>query len=74
MVLPMIGEGEAEYQGKVMEGREAMEAAGIPVVTLKAKEGLALINGTCAMLGVASLAIHDAEILTKMADITSALP
>lgn len=45
MVLPMIGEGEAEYQGKVMEGREAMEAAGIPVVTLKAKEGLALING-----------------------------
>lgn len=73
MVLPMIGEGEAEYQGKVMEGREAMEAAGIPVVTLKAKEGLALINGTCAMLGVASLAIHDAEILTKMADITSAL-
>ena len=73
MVLPMIGEGEAESQGKVMEGREAMEAAGIPVVTLKAKEGLALINGTCAMLGVASLAIHDAEILTKMADITSAL-
>ena len=73
MVLPMIGEGEAEYQGKVMEGREAMEAAGIPVVILKAKEGLALINGTCAMLGVASLAIHDAEILTKMADITSAL-
>ena len=73
MVLPMIGEGEAEYQDKVLEGREAMEAAGIPVVTLKAKEGLALINGTCAMLGVASLAIHDAEILTKMADITSAL-
>lgn len=73
MVLPMIGEGEAEYQGKVMPGREAMEAAGIPVVTLKAKEGLALINGTCAMLGVASLAIHDAEIVMKTADITAAL-
>ena len=73
MVLPMIGEGEAEYQGKVMPGREAMEAAGIPVIALKAKEGLALINGTCAMLGAASLAVHDAEVLMKTADIASAL-
>lgn len=73
MVLPMIGEGEAEYQGQVLTGREAMEAAGIPVITLKAKEGLALINGTCAMLGVASLAIYDAQILVKTADVTAAL-
>lgn len=73
MVMPMIGEGEAVYQGKVMPGREAMEAAGIPVVQLKAKEGLALINGTCAMMGVASLAIHDAEVVVKTADIAAAL-
>lgn len=73
MVLPMIGEGEAEYQGKVMPGKEAMAAAGLPIVTLKAKEGLALINGTCAMLGVASLAVHDAEIIMKTADIVAAL-
>ena len=73
MVLPMIGEGEAEYQGKVMPGKEAMEAAGIDIVTLKAKEGLALINGTCAMTGVASLAIHDAEVTVKTADIAAML-
>lgn len=73
MVMPMIGEGEAVYQGKVMAGREAMEAAGIPVVTLKAKEGLALINGTCAMMGVASLAVHDAQVVIKTADIAAAL-
>lgn len=73
MVLPMIGEGEAEYKGQIMSGREAMEAAGIPIIVLKAKEGLALINGTCAMLGVASLAIHDAEILVKTADVAAAL-
>lgn len=73
MVLPMIGEGEAEYQGKVMPGRKAMEAAGIPVIKLKAKEGLALINGTCAMLGVASLSVLDAGILAKTADIAAAL-
>lgn len=73
MVMPMIGEGEAIYQGKTMPGKEAMKAAGIPLVTLKAKEGLALINGTCAMMGVASLAIHDAGILIKTADISGCL-
>ena len=73
MVMPMIGEGEAVYQGKVYAGAEAMKAAGIPIVTLKAKEGLALINGTCAMMGVASLAIHDAEVLVKTADIAAML-
>lgn len=73
MVMPMIGLGEAVYQGKKMSGKEAMEAAGIPVITLKAKEGLALINGTCAMMGVASLAVHDAEILMKTADIAGCL-
>lgn len=73
MVLPMIGEGEAEYKGTILSGKEAMEAAGIPIIQLKAKEGLALINGTCAMLGAASLAVHDAEILMKTADIASAL-
>lgn len=73
MVMPMIGEGEAVYQGKVMAGRDAMEAAGIPVVKLKAKEGLALINGTCAMMGVATLAVYDAGVLMKTADISAAL-
>ena len=34
MVLPMIGEGEAVYQGKLMPGAEAMKAAGIPLVLI----------------------------------------
>ena len=73
MVLVMMGEGEAEYQGKVMDGKKAMELAGIKPVILKAKEGLALINGTQAMTAVAALAIYDAEILMKSADIVSTL-
>lgn len=73
MVMPMIGEGEAVYQGRKMSGREAMEAAGIPLVHLKAKEGLALINGTCAMMGVASLAVYDAGVIIKTADISASL-
>lgn len=73
MVMPLIGDGEAEYQGEVLPGAEAMRRAGIEPVKLKAKEGLALINGTCAMMGAAVLAVHDAMALVKTADIAAAL-
>lgn len=73
MVLPLIGEGEAEYNGEILPGKEAMEKAGVPIVVLQAKEGLALINGTCAMMGVSALAVYDAIIVTKTADIIASL-
>lgn len=73
MVMPLIGDGEAEYQGHVMPGKEAMEKAGIEPVQLTSKEGLALINGTCAMMGAAALAVYDAGNIVKTADIISAL-
>lgn len=73
MVLVMMGEGEAEYNGVIMSGGSAMEMAKIPKVSLVAKEGLALINGTCAMTAVASLAVYDAYVLLKSADIVAAL-
>jgi histidine ammonia-lyase len=73
MVLVMLGEGEAEYRGRVLAGARAMAEADIPTVTLQAKEGLALINGTCAMLAVAALAVADAGILLRTADIAAAL-
>ncbi|WP_346916325.1 histidine ammonia-lyase [Clostridium sp.] len=73
MVLPMIGEGEAEYQGKIISGREAMNKAGIEVVQLIAKEGLALINGTQVMTAVGALALWDGINLIKSGDIAAAL-
>ena len=73
MVLPMLGLGEAEYQGVVMSGAEAMEKAGIPVIELVAKEGLALINGTQAMTSVGALAVYDAIQIMKTAQIAAAL-
>ncbi|WP_036729995.1 histidine ammonia-lyase [Peptoniphilus mikwangii] len=73
MVLPMMGEGEAEYKGEVLSGKEAMQRAGVETIVLKAKEGLALINGTQAMMGNAVLAVYDAEKLLKQADIVSSL-
>lgn len=73
MVLVMIGEGNAEYNGTIMDGKSAMGMAKIPIISLVAKEGLALINGTCAMTAVAALAVHDAYVLLKSADVVAAL-
>jgi len=46
MTAVMIGEGEAEFAGRVMPGAEALAAAGLGPVPLGPKEGLAFINGT----------------------------
>ncbi len=73
MILVLLGEGEAEYQGKMMTGREAMEKAGVKPVELDFKEGIALNNGTQLMTATAALVIHDAEILTKTAEVATAL-
>ncbi len=46
MAAVMIGAGEAHFEGQRMPGADALRAAGLAPVTLAAKEGLALINGT----------------------------
>ncbi len=73
MVLPMIGLGKAEYEGEIMTGQEAMKKAGIPVIELTAKEGLALINGTQVMTALAALTVYDSFNIIKTADIAAAL-
>src|SRR5687767_8684798 len=44
--LPLIGEGEALFEGERLPGLQALERAGLKPLQLSAKEGLALINGT----------------------------
>ncbi|MGL5257196.1 MAG: histidine ammonia-lyase, partial [Proteocatella sp.] len=73
MVLPMIGLGEAEYKGITYSGNEAMTLAGIDVIELTSKEGLALINGTQVMTAVGALTVYDSINLMKAADIANAL-
>ncbi|MDR3721643.1 MAG: histidine ammonia-lyase [Candidatus Acidoferrales bacterium] len=68
-----IGEGRAIFQGRTMPGAEAMRAAGIAPLVLEAKEGLALLNGTQAMLALAALALREAEIAVDTADVAAAL-
>ncbi len=69
----VIGEGRAGYKGETLEGGEALRRAGIKPVSLEAKEGLSLLNGTQGMLALLSLALRDAEILVNSADVAAAL-
>ena len=73
MALVMIGEGEAEYQGETLSGREALHRAGLEPVTLAAKEGLALTNGTSVMCALGTLAVYRAERLSRTADVAGCL-
>ncbi|MBL7943126.1 MAG: histidine ammonia-lyase [Flavobacteriales bacterium] len=50
LCLPMIGEGEVYFNGSKMAAGEALHQAGLKPITLRSKEGLALINGTQFML------------------------
>jgi len=73
MILVLMGEGTAQYQGTVLSGKEAMVRAKIKPVELEYKEGIALNNGTQLMTAIAALAIFDAETVLKTAEIATAL-
>ena len=73
IALVMIGGGYAEYDGKMLEGKEAMKRAGIETVELDAKEGLALLNGTTMMNAIASIVMYDSINIIKHAHISAAM-
>ncbi|MBP9204664.1 MAG: histidine ammonia-lyase [Kofleriaceae bacterium] len=73
LALALIGEGDAEYDDKVMASARALERAGIAPLELEAKEGLTLLNGTQHMTAVGGLAVHDAEVTCRIADVAGAL-
>ncbi|WP_244834981.1 histidine ammonia-lyase [Clostridium sp. BJN0001] len=73
MALVLIGKGEAYYKNERLDGLEAMNRAEITPVKLKAKEGLALINGTQAMNAVGTLSYYDSLNAARLADITAAM-
>lgn len=73
LALTLIGEGEADYEGCRMPSAEALAKAGIEPLTLEAKEGLALINGTQYMAALGALALIDAQRLATLADIAGAM-
>ncbi len=73
LALVIMGEGTATVDGERLDGAEALETAGLEPVTLAAKEGLALINGTQLSVGLAALVVRDAERAIRAADVAGAL-
>ena len=73
MSLTLIGKGQAQLQGKVIESAEALERAGLKPATLAAKEGLALTNGTSVMCALGVLQTARAERFSQTADIAGCL-
>ncbi|MDQ3906949.1 MAG: histidine ammonia-lyase, partial [Acidobacteriota bacterium] len=73
LALVCVGEGEAFHEGARVAGAEAMRRAGIEPVTLEAKEGLALLNGTQALTAVGALALARAERVARGADVAGAM-
>lgn len=71
MALPLLGLGEVFFEGKRMSSVEGLKLASInPISSLKAKEGLSLINGTQAMTSVGALAVIEAKKVFKLSEYT----
>jgi histidine ammonia-lyase len=73
LALPLVGEGEADVDGELLPGAEALARAGLAPIRLEAKEGLSLINGTQFMAAFGSLGVVRARRLAAAADIACAL-
>jgi len=73
IALLMLGEGQAYYKGDLLEGREALERAGIPVPGLEARDGLATINGSNLLTAMSALLLYDTNRWLKQAEIAASM-
>jgi histidine ammonia-lyase len=73
IALLMMGEGKAYYKGDLLEGKEALDLAGIPVPGLQARDGLATINGSNVMTAMSAIFLFDANRWLKQAEIGAAM-
>lgn len=73
LALGMIGEGDVCLAGEAMSAGEALQRTRLEPLTLSAKEGLALLNGTQLMAAIGCLALHDAQLLAETGDLVAAM-
>jgi phenylalanine aminomutase (D-beta-phenylalanine forming) len=72
IALAATGEGSVRFRGEIMPAAQALERAGLQPMRLDYKEGLALINGTSMMTGMAALVICDMQLISETADVVAA--
>ena len=73
IALLMLGEGKAYYKNELLDGKEAMERAGIVIPGLEARDGLAIINGSNLLTAMSAILIYDANRWFKQAEIACAM-
>lgn len=71
--LVLIGESKARYRGQWLPAREALAVAGLEPITLAAKEGLALLNGTQVSTAYALRGLFEGEDLFAAATVCGGL-
>ena len=73
IALLMLGEGQAYYKGKLLDGKESMKKSGIPIPGLQARDGLAIINGSNVLTAMSAILLYDANNWLKQAEIAAAM-
>jgi len=73
IALLILGEGKAYYKGKLLNGKKAMDQAKIKIPGLKARDGLAIINGSNLLTAMSAIFLYDANNLLKQAEIAAAM-
>jgi histidine ammonia-lyase len=73
VALLMLGEGKAFYKGELLDGKKAMNKAGIPIPGLQARDGLAIINGSNLLTAMSAIFLYDANLFLKQAEIAAAM-
>ncbi len=73
IALLMMGEGKAFYNGELLEGKQALEQAGIEIPGLQARDGLATINGSNVLTAMSALFLYDADRFLRQAEIAAAM-
>jgi histidine ammonia-lyase len=73
IALTLMGEGEAFYKGQRLPADVAMNNAGITIPGLKARDGLAVINGSNLLTAISAFNLYDFNNLLKQAEIAAAM-
>lgn len=73
IALLLMGEGQAYYRGELLDGKVALDKAGIEVPGLKARDGLATINGSNVLTAMSAIWLVDANNWLKQAEIAASM-
>jgi len=73
IALVLLGEGKAYYKGRLIPGKKAMDKAGIKIPGLKARDGLAVINGSNLLTAMSAIFLYDSNNFLKQAEIAASM-